>query len=103
MSVKKNIEIPADSSVTRASTNTDFKDSFLGVLKESNSARNELRIVVCEALRMPETIADLKEIVNSVDRDAIKVFWGKFGFTVWTAIVFVLGVIATTWIQNFFE
>lgn len=96
----KQISVPQDS-VVGGAIETSNVDSFVGMLQESNTARKEMKSVLHEILRQPDTIAEIKDIVNKVDRDSIKVFWSRFGFTVWSAIVFVGGVVVTIVITNY--
>ncbi len=42
----------------------------------------------------------IEDIIKKSDRDTVKLFWKKFGFATWSAIVFILGVIITVVIQN---
>ena len=92
---KKNISIPEDSDVKEA-----FKQSLVDTLQESNTARNEMKGVLHELLKQPDTIKEIECIVHNTDRDAIKVFWKKFGFTVWSGIVFVTGIVTTVFIKK---
>lgn len=96
----KKIVIPQDSDVKDAIDNSGFKQTLVDTLQESNTARNEMKVVLHELLRQPDTINEIKDIVIKVDRDAIKAFWSKFGFTTWSAIIFVLGVVTTVVITN---
>ena len=96
---KKKIPIPQDSDVKNALETVDFKQSLVDTLQESNTARNEMKAVLHEILRQPDTQTEIKEIINKIDRDAIKAFWIKFGFAIWSGIVFVLGVVVTILIE----
>ncbi len=96
---KRTIQIPQDSDV-KGAIESNFKESFVDTLQESNTARNEMKVVIHELLRQPDTISEIKAIIDKCDRDAIKVFWKKFGFVVWSAVVFLLGSIATVIIEN---
>lgn len=97
MSPKDKIKIPTDSDIKGAV----FKQSLVDTLQESNTARNEMKATLHELLRQPDTILEIKEIVDKSDRDSIKVFWKKFGFAVWSGIIFILGVVVTIVITNF--
>ena len=58
--------------------------------------------VFARLLEKDETIRSaVKKLVKSVDRDVVKAFWGRFGFLVWSCIIFVGGVAATVLIQQF--
>lgn len=97
---KKKIPIPRDSDIENAVDTTEFKQSLVDTLQESNMARNEMKAVLHEILKQPDTINEIKDIINKADRDSVKVFWSKFGFAVWSAIVFVAGVITTVLITR---
>lgn len=101
MASKKNIPIPEDSVIKDAIDTSDFKQSLVDTLQESNTARNEMKIVVHEILRQPDTIIEINEIVRSVDRKAMELWWSKFGFMIWSAFIFALGVTVTVGIQKF--
>lgn len=92
---KKKVPIPEDSSVQDAVKESDFKQSLVDTLQESNTARNEMKAVLHEILRQPDTQSEIKNIIDKVDREAVKAFWKKFGFATWSAIIFALGVIFT--------
>ncbi|HBB44204.1 MAG: hypothetical protein UW27_C0011G0004 [Parcubacteria group bacterium GW2011_GWA1_44_13] len=96
----RKISIPQDS-VVGGATETSDVDSFVGMLQESNTARKEMKTVLHEILRQPDTIEEMKDLINKLDRDAVKAFWSKFGFTVWTSAVFILGSIVTAFIKKF--
>ena len=50
----------------------------------------------CEMIKEDKEIrALLKELIEGTDRDAIMLFWKKFGFAIWSSILFVLGSIVT--------
>lgn len=97
---KKTIPIPKDSDVKDALATGEFTQSLVDTLQESNKARNEMKTVLHELLRHPDTMEEIKSIVNKADRDYVKAFWSKFGFAVWSAIIFVLGSIITIFIQS---
>ncbi len=98
--LKQKIPVPKDSDVGDAVETTDFKDSLVSTLQESNTARNEMKAVIHEILRQPDTIDAIKAIVIEVDRDAIKVWWSRFGHTVWSGFIFVLGIAVTIAVQR---
>lgn len=100
---KRKIEAPQDSDIKNAAETSDFKQSLVDTLQESNTARNEMKEVLHEILRHPETISEVKAIIDKIDRDSVKAFWSKFGFTVWSVIVFITGVGATILIENFLK
>lgn len=98
----KKIKAPEDSSIS-SSVQTDadgFKQSLVDTLQESNTARNEMKVVLHEILKQPDTIQEITDIINKVDRNAIRAFWSKFGFAVWSAIVFIAGIGVTILIEN---
>ncbi|OGN02956.1 MAG: hypothetical protein A3G02_00185 [Candidatus Yanofskybacteria bacterium RIFCSPLOWO2_12_FULL_44_13b] len=97
----KKIVVPQDSDIGGAIEISDFKQSLVDTLQESNMARAEMKAVLHEILKQPDTITEIKDIIDKTDRDSVKAFWSKFGFTVWSAIVFILGVIATVLMQNY--
>ena len=92
---KKKITIPQDSDVKDAIDTSDFKQSLVDTLQESNTARNEMKVVLHEILQSPETIAEVKNIIDKTDRDNFKLFLKKFGFLVVNGISLVIGVIVT--------
>jgi hypothetical protein len=95
---KKNnaIPVPEDSDVKNAlGAPGDFKQSLVDTLQESNTARSEMKAVLHELLRQEDTRKEIQNLVKELDRDAVKAFWSKFGFTVWSAAVFVAGVAVT--------
>ena len=61
---KKQISIPKDSSVTGAVEVQDFKQSFVDTLQESNSAREQMKIVLHELLRQPDTVEEITNIIS---------------------------------------
>ena len=95
------ISIPADSDVKNALGSDDFKQSLVDTLQESNTARAEMKVVLHEILRQPDTIGELKTIIDKIDRDSVKIFWSKFGFAVWSGFTFALGAIVTILISKF--
>ena len=99
-SKKKKIAVPQDSDVKDALETSDFKQSLVDTLQESNTARNEMKVVLHELLRQPETITEIKNILDRVDRDDFKVFIKKFGFLVVNALTFALGVVVTVLITK---
>lgn len=92
---KKNIPIPEDSDVKGA-----FKQSLVDTLQESNTARNEMKGVLHELLKQPDTVKEIEAILNSIDRSAVKAFWKKFGFAAWSGIVFMGGIVITIVIEK---
>lgn len=96
----KKIVIPDDSDVKDALGADEFKQSLVDTLQESNTARAEMKTVLHELLRQPDTIEEIKTIVEKIDRNSVRVFWKKFGFAVWSALLFALGVIVTVIITN---
>ena len=104
MKNKQNIPIPQDSDIKNAfKSEGDFKQSLVDTLQESNTARTEMKSVLHELLRQQDTTQEIKEIINKIDRDAVKVFWSKFGFTVWSTILYILGVATTLIIGKFIK
>lgn len=97
---KKKLTIPQDSDIKGAIDTGGFKESLVDTLQESNTARHEMKLVLHEILRQPDTIAEIKAIVDKTDRDAIKAFWSKFGFAVWSGFIYLLGIITTIIITN---
>ena len=97
---KKKITVPQDSDVQDAVETQDFKDSLVDTLKESNTARNEMKVVLHELIKQPDTIKEIQDIINKTDRDTAKAFWKKFGFAIWSGIVFVAGIILTVLIER---
>lgn len=98
---KKKITIPADSDTKESTVEEgDFKQSLVDTLQESNTARNEMKTVLHEILKQPDTINEIKEIIDKADRDTVKAFWKKFGFAVWSALIFAAGVVTTILITN---
>lgn len=97
---KKKIPIPKDSDVSKAIETTDFKQSLVDTLQESNTARNEMKIVLHELLRQPDTITEINCIIENLDRNSIRLFWKKFGFATWSAIIFIAGSVVTVLISK---
>jgi hypothetical protein len=98
--LKKKLIIPQDSDIKGALNTSGFKESLVDTLQESNTARHEMKLVLHEILKQPDTIAEIKAIIDKTDRDAVKAFWSKFGFAVWSGIVFLFGVVVTVIITN---
>lgn len=96
----KKINVPADASIEGAVETNDFKQSLVDTLQESNTARNEMKVVLHELLKQPDTIQEITDIVNKCDRNSVRAFWSKFGFAVWSAIIFTAGVVVTILITN---
>lgn len=97
----KKLTVPKDSVVGGAIETSAFKQSLVDTLQESNTARTEMKTILHEILRQPDTIQEIKDIINKADRDSVKAFWSKFGFTVWSVIVFILGVAVNAIMQKF--
>lgn len=97
---KKKIPIPEDSAVKDAVDESDFKQSLVDTLQESNTARNEMKAVLHELLRQPDTREEIKNILDETDRNAVRAFWKKFGFATWSAIIFIAGVVVTVLITK---
>jgi len=55
----RKISIPQDS-VVGGATETSDVDSFVGMLQESNTARKEMKTVLHEILRQPDTIEEMQ-------------------------------------------
>jgi len=97
---KQPIEVPQDSDVGGALGKGVFKQNLVLTLQESNTARNEMKSVLHDLLRQEDTRTEIEEIIKKLDRDTVKAFWSKFGFAVWSAIVFLLGIVVTIFIQK---
>ena len=97
---KKEIYVPKDSDINSAVKTSEFKDSLVNTLQESILARNEMKAVLHEILKHPDTQIEIKNIIDTIDRDAIKEFWKKFGFATWSAIIFTAGVILTAIVEK---
>lgn len=98
---KKKITAPEDSTAKdAASTTGDFKQSLVDTLQESNTARAEMKSVLHDLLKHPDTIKEIENIVHDTDRNAVKIFWKKFGFATWSAILFCAGAIVTVLITK---
>lgn len=95
----RKISVPKDS-VVGGTIQTNDVDSFVGMLQESNTARKEMKTALHEILRQPDTLEEIRQIINKTDRDAVKAFWSKFGFAVWSGLIYVLGVVTTLIIQK---
>ena len=100
---KHKVPVPQDSDASKAAKVSDsgFKDSLVDTLQESNTARNEMKAVLHEILKQPDTIAEVKEILDKADRDEFKLFLKKFGFAVVNGLSFVIGIIVTVLITKY--
>lgn len=104
MSTKRKIAVPQDSDIKDAVAAPEaFKQSLVDTLQESNTARGEMKVVLHELLKQPDTITEIKKIIDKVDRDAVKVFWSKFGFAVWSALTFTAGIVVSILIQHYMK
>lgn len=43
---------------------------------------------------------ELQNFIKESDRDAVKVLWKRFGFLIWSSVVYIIGVITTVIIQK---
>lgn len=97
---KTKIAVPKDSDAGKAVEISPQAQALVDTLQESNTARKEIKAVLHEILKQPDTIVEIKDIINEIDRDAVKSFWKKFGFATWSGIMFVVGIVVTVLITN---
>lgn len=97
---KKKITVPEDSTAKDAANTTDFKQSLVDTLQESNTARAEMKSVLHELLKQADTKTEIENIIKETDRKAIQLFWKKFGFATWSAMIFTAGVIITAIVEK---
>jgi hypothetical protein len=103
MAKNRQVNLPSDAEVGSAITATSekFKDSFIGTLKESNTAREELKSVMKDLLLSEEPKKIIADIVRNADRSYVHSFISRVGFALWSIISMALGSILLLIFQHF--
>lgn len=80
-----------------------FKEYFTKTLGESIPARKEFKNLVLEVLEEPDTVEEIKKIIDKIDRNSASIFWKNFGSAIKTSFFFILGAVFTAVISHFIK
>lgn len=86
---------------SRVGTSEKIAETLFEASQKAVKMRTMIGNLLIDMLQRDKKVRDeLQLFIKKSDREAVTVFWKRFGFSIWSSIVFILGVIATVIIQK---